>query len=166
MIRYEYEKKRGRKGYIKQKLISLIAPHMPHPGIRAWLYRKMGVHIGRGVFIAINCYIDDNFPELVHIEDGAGIGTHSIIVCHDDTTATVKSIKICKRVYIGAGSIILPGTTIGEYAVIGAGSVVKGEIPPHSLAVGSPAKVIGKADPEKYIWLKGDSEVYSRPGRF
>lgn len=52
------------------------------------------------------------------------------------------SIVIKDYVWIGAGSIILPGITIGEGAIIGAGSIVSRDIPPYSIAAGVPAKVI------------------------
>ena len=51
-------------------------------------------------------------------------------------------IVIKDGAHIGVGSIILPGVTIGEGAVVGAGSVVTRDIPPHCVAVGSPARVI------------------------
>jgi serine acetyltransferase len=41
---------------------------------------------------------------------------------------------------------VLPGATIGDEAIIGAGAIVRGDIPPRSLAVGSPAKVIGSIE--------------------
>lgn len=51
-------------------------------------------------------------------------------------------ISIEKNVWIGAGSIILPGVTIGENTVIGAGSLVTKNIPTNVLAYGSPAQVM------------------------
>lgn len=45
--------------------------------------------------------------------------------------------------FIGAGTIVLPGSTIGKFCVIGSGSIVKGNIPDYSIVVGNPAKVIG-----------------------
>ena len=54
----------------------------------------------------------------------------------------VKPVTIGNDVWIGMRSIIMPGVTIGEGAVIGAGSVVTKNIPPYSIAVGTPAKVI------------------------
>ena len=53
-----------------------------------------------------------------------------------------KPIMIAKDVWVGANSIILPGVTIGEGAVIGAGSIVTKNIPKYAIAVGNPAKVI------------------------
>ncbi|MBS3061365.1 MAG: acyltransferase [Candidatus Diapherotrites archaeon] len=55
---------------------------------------------------------------------------------------TSDPIQIHDHVYIGSGSIILPGVHIGPYALIGAGSVVASSIPPHSVALGNPARVV------------------------
>lgn len=51
-------------------------------------------------------------------------------------------VKIGKYVHLGEGVCVMPGVTIGDYSVIGAGAVVTRDIPPFSIAVGSPAKVI------------------------
>ncbi|MFZ4798391.1 MAG: acyltransferase [Bacteroidia bacterium] len=53
-----------------------------------------------------------------------------------------NSIYICDDVWIGANSVILPGVTIGEGVVVGAGSVVTKDIPPYAIVVGNPAKVL------------------------
>ena len=47
---------------------------------------------------------------------------------------------------IGANATIVCGVTIGEYAMIGSGAVVTKDVPPYSLVVGNPAKIIGKVD--------------------
>lgn len=68
---------------------------------------------------------------------------------YNDGTPVTKQLMdeadiiIGRDVWIGVRAVILPGTRIGDGAVIGAGSVVKGEIPAFALAVGSPAKVVG-----------------------
>ena len=54
----------------------------------------------------------------------------------------VGDIKIGKHCFIGIGSTILPGTTIGDFTIIGAGSVVKGNISGHSVVIGNPARII------------------------
>lgn len=65
---------------------------------------------------------------------------------HDYSTLglvdTAASVIIEDHVWIGGGSIILPGVIIGKGAVIGAGSVVSKSVPPFSVAVGNPARVI------------------------
>jgi acetyltransferase-like isoleucine patch superfamily enzyme len=56
-------------------------------------------------------------------------------------------VEIGDGSWIGHGAILLPGTRIGRNVVIGAGSVVRGEIPDHCVAVGSPAKVVRRLQP-------------------
>ena len=55
-----------------------------------------------------------------------------------------RAVTIGDNCFIGAGAIILPGTTIGHSSIVGAGAVVKGIIEDNSIVVGSPARVIGK----------------------
>lgn len=74
------------------------------------------------------------------------------ILAHDastkvflDYTRVAKTI-IGNNVFVGAGSIVLPGVTIGDNVVIGAGSVVANSIPDNSVAVGNPARVVKDLD--------------------
>ena len=53
---------------------------------------------------------------------------------------------IKKSASIGANATILCGITIGEYALIGSGAVVTKDVPPYSIVVGNPARVVGKVD--------------------
>jgi len=57
-----------------------------------------------------------------------------------------RPIKICDDAWIGAKCIILPGVTIGEAAIIGAGSVVTKNVDPYTLVAGNPAKFIKKIE--------------------
>lgn len=68
---------------------------------------------------------------------------HSIIdVASGKRINRCKPISIGDHVWIGRQATILKGTVIGSHSIIGAGSIVRGTIPDHSLAAGSPAKVI------------------------
>ena len=60
---------------------------------------------------------------------------------------TCKPVHICRKVWIGAGATILPGVTIGENAVVGAGSVITHDVEPNTLVAGNPAKFIRKIKP-------------------
>lgn len=59
---------------------------------------------------------------------------------------TCKPVRICRKAWIGAGATILPGVTVGENAVVGAGSVVTRDVPPMTIVAGNPAKIIRKID--------------------
>lgn len=159
MTRYEYEKISKQKHYkvFIQKILHIIARFMIHPKIRVFIYKKMGVNIGKNVFIGLDTYLDDQYPELINIEDDVTISARVMIIVHDDakkldmTTSefkkgmgTVAPVTIKKGTYIGAGAILLPGCTTGKNAIIGAGAVVTKDIPSNHIAVGVPAKVIKK----------------------
>lgn len=118
------------------------------------------IHIGSNVIININCtFVDCN---RIDIGDNVLIAsnvqmytsTHSVLpeermVGGWDRTMEIPFFTVCARpiqinngVWIGGGAIILPGVTIGENAVIGAGSVVNRDIPPNTVAAGNPCRVI------------------------
>lgn len=85
----------------------------------------------------------------VEIGDDTGIGGHCLIFTHgswlnvlDGYPVTYKPVKLGKSVWLPWRVFIMPGAEIGDGAVIGANSLVNGKIPPSSLAVGSPARVI------------------------
>jgi acetyltransferase-like isoleucine patch superfamily enzyme len=70
-------------------------------------------------------------------------------------TVSFAPIKIGRNARIGAFSTILPGVTIGEGAIIGAGSLVADDIPPYTIAYGVPACVVRKiGDENDYSDLK------------
>lgn len=100
---------------------------------------------------ALNYGADIGVTKLVKIGSDCGIGTHLIVFdnnFHDlkDRSKVPESqpVIIGDRVWIGARVTILPGVSIGDDAVIGAGSVVMTDIPGRSLAMGNPARVIQK----------------------
>lgn len=114
-------------------------------------YTEFGknIKLGKEVFINSCCRFQDNGG--IEIGDGTMIGSNVTIVTlnHDldpnlRRDAIPKSVKIGKNVWIGSDCTILPGVTIGDNSVIGAGSVVVKSIPSNCVAVGNPAKVIKK----------------------
>ena len=66
----------------------------------------------------------------------------------------VSPVKINNNVWIGANAVILAGITIGEHCVVGAGSVVTKDIPPFSVVVGNPAKVVKIWDDQQQKWIR------------
>ncbi len=158
---------RGRLTLVKQKLLNMIARVTLHPGLRIWLYRQMGVNIGKDCVIEMYCYLDDHFPELIFLEDHSGPSRYVVIICHDSVAAKaaqndsakpgfdsrhgfVAPVRLKTYSGVGACSVLLPGVTIHEGAYVGAGAVVNKDLPPYSVAVGVPAKVI------KYLKPNGE----------
>jgi len=108
--------------------------------IRPFLHRLRGVKIHEGVFISDEVYIDNEYPECVEIHERVQIGIRTIILAH---TRGPGRVSIEKFAYIGPNSVILgpPGRTltVGEGAVVAAGSVVTTSVPPYTLVRGNPA---------------------------
>ena len=118
------------------------------PKIRLWAYRRTGISIGHGVFIGPDCYLDDTFPELLRIEDGAIISFRVTIAVHGQTrtSSRVAPVVVGKNAFVGTGAIILPGVRIGEGAIVGAGAVVTKDVPAGACVVGVPARVLDKGE--------------------
>ncbi len=109
---------------------------------------SQGMQIGRGTFVAHNAYIDPGHPWLVSIGEDSGLSPGVIVLVHDASMrqhmghTRLARVAIGDRVFVGAGAIILPGTRIGDDCIVAAGAVVRGDIPPNSMVVGNPAKVV------------------------
>jgi len=109
---------------------------------------RLGMKRGRGVFISDSAYIDSGHPWLLSIGEDSVIAQRVMIFTHDAAMrihtgyTMVAHVSIGARVYVGAGAIILPGTTIGDECVVGAGAVVKGTFAPRSVITGNPARVV------------------------
>jgi len=110
-----------------------------------FLHRLRGVKIHGAVWIGDDVYIDEDFPETVEIHDGVQIATRCTIIGH---TKGPGRIVIEKDAAIGAGSLIVCASgqtlTIGEGAVISAGSTVSHSIPPYTLCAAPRLKAFGR----------------------
>jgi acetyltransferase-like isoleucine patch superfamily enzyme len=109
------------------------------------------ISLGNNVTINRECALYASFfvkDVEIKIGNNVALSPHVRIftATHDYSTLglgdTAASVTIEDYAWIGGGTIILPGVTIGEGAVVGAGSVVSKSIPPYSVAVGNPARVI------------------------
>ena len=70
---------------------------------------------------------------------------------YDRAVLTCKPVMIKQGAWIGAGASIMPGVTVGKYAIVGAASVVTHDVPDYAVAVGNPAKVIRQLEKDKFI---------------
>ena len=105
------------------------------------------ITIGKDVFINSGCHFQDQGG--ITIGDGSLIG-HNVILAtvnHDLAPKNNRKnhyapITIGNHVWIGSNATILPGVTIGEWAVVAAGAVVTKDVPPYTVVGGVPAKVL------------------------
>lgn len=142
LSKYLETRRVSRLARIAAKLAAMLMPFVPGYRMRIRLYRLMGVNIGEGVYIGRECFLDDEFPELITIKDGACISFRVILVAHDMYRGIVGPVTVGEASFVGAGSIILPGTTVGRGAVVAAGSVVTRDVPPGTMAAGVPNRTV------------------------
>lgn len=132
-----------------------------------FLLKMMGLKMdGNPRFISSQVKFDD-FSK-IQLSERVVISDKVILLTHDYSITTgiiaignipqtdiafIREIKIGKNVFIGMGSIIMPGTIIHDNVVIGAGSVVRGIIPTDSIVIGNPCKIIGKLTEKAEKWI-------------
>jgi maltose O-acetyltransferase len=132
---------------------------------RKWLIRH-GLELGHNVYIDDFAAFDHGFPWLISIDDEAVISAGARIVAHDGSTKhwtgyiRVGRVDIGRKAYLGAHSLVLPGVTIGENAIVGAGSVVRHDVKPGSIVVGNPAVEVGTLEE---FTAKHLSRIAARP---
>lgn len=106
------------------------------------LIAAQSIEIGDDVLIAWNVTIVDHNSHPIAFSQRQPDAVNWLAGHKDWTHVTISPVKICDKAWIGFNAIILKGITIGEGAIIGAGSVVTKDIPPWTIAAGNPARVI------------------------
>ena len=127
----------------------------PAENKRAKYWKRCGVHTSGNFRVGYGVYFDAANAEYITIEDGVWITSQCLLLCHrrnidnyalgDDYNSLPykkEPITLKRGCCVGMRSIIMPGVTVGEGAIVGAGSLVSKDIPPYTLAVGRPAKVV------------------------
>lgn len=115
---------------------------------RAFFHRLRGTKVGKKAIIGFLVITDNRFPEYIEIGDEVSLPGRITILSHHQAyeylggEEVVKKVVIKKRAFIGVHSVILPGITIGEDVIVGAGSVVTKDVPPGVIVGGVPARYI------------------------
>lgn len=133
-----------------------IFPSQMFHTVRPWAYRKLGVKIGANVKIGYGIYLDVDHTQQIEIGENTMFAPECFLLCHrrdiskynraiccQDIPYIIDKIIIGKNVQVGSRAMIMPGITIGDGAIVGAGAVVTKDIPQWAIAAGNPAKVIG-----------------------
>jgi serine acetyltransferase len=132
-----------------------------------WLLKTCGMKLkGQPRYITRTCHFDTlseiELGDRVTISHDVWFLTHDYSVTialiaagkeMETDVATERSIRIGNNVFIGLRAIILPNTVIGDNVIIGAGAVVRGVIPPNTIALGNPAQVVGSIQDYAAKWM-------------
>jgi acetyltransferase-like isoleucine patch superfamily enzyme len=176
----------GRDVYIESGVV-INRPRFVHLGDHVRIKRNTSINlhpkdkkskegllfVGNDVIISEGCII--SACHRIVIEDHVGISPYVMII---DNSRKPGDISLPSKeqpietgyVHIGADSwiaynaCILPNVTIGRHCIIGALSVVNKDIPPYSVALGTPARVVKRFDFEKRKWVKVSDEEISLEG--
>jgi UDP-2-acetamido-3-amino-2,3-dideoxy-glucuronate N-acetyltransferase len=120
------------------------------------------VEIQKNATVGRRCKVQSHtfICEGVTIDDECFIGHHVVFIndrlpaavardgrLQTEADWTVVPTRVCRRASIGSGAVILCGLSIGEGAVIGAGSVVTKDVPPYTVVAGNPARELRKLAP-------------------
>ena len=133
---------RGTYGHLRLSVLQSLVMNVPDSRLRVLFLRAMGLNIGKRCYVGYSVTVDRFFPHLITIGDNVTITDKVSVMTHELKTTRKSQVIIRKGVKIGLNVTILPGVEIGEASIIGAGSVVTDSIPPHSVAYGTPAKVM------------------------
>jgi maltose O-acetyltransferase len=130
--------------------------------VRIYLLRKVGIKIGDKVIIndGFTLACDIGYESHLTIEDRVAFGPNvTVVVTSHPNHSRLRNLKnkypnfeifgkvsIMHDSWIGAGVIVLPGVTVREYSIVGAGAVVTEDVPPFSVVAGVPAKMIRKIE--------------------
>ena len=139
---------------------AILQPIAPR-NIRGKILRRIGCHVGKNVFIGEYVKVDIWHADLIYIDDYAHVTSGCRLLCHQrdlkgycvgdnaaDLGYKTGEIHIGRGVMLGMETMVMPGVSIGEGAIIGAYSLVTKDIPPYTIALGRPAVVV-KQIPER-----------------
>ncbi|MCM3339427.1 acyltransferase [Paenibacillus sp. MER TA 81-3] len=122
-----------------------VARYCPSLRVKLWIYRRLlHMKVGQYTAFGLMAMVDVFFPERIEIGDNTIIGYNSTILAHEYLIHEYRlgTVRIGSNVMIGANSTILPGVTIGDGAVVAAGTIVHKDVLPGQMVGGNPMQVI------------------------
>ncbi len=120
-----------------------LARYCPSLPLKNSIYRRvLGMKVGEHTAFALMVMVDVFFPERIAVGSNTIIGYNSTLLTHEYLIDEYRlgNIYIGSNVMIGANVTVLPGVTIGDHAVVAAGSVVHRDVPAYARVGGNPLR--------------------------
>ncbi|QHE53552.1 DapH/DapD/GlmU-related protein [Pontibacillus sp. HMF3514] len=130
---------------VRNFVVIQLARYTPFLPVKNWLYRTfLGMDVGRYTAFALMVMLDVMFPEKISVGRNTVIGYNTTILAHEYLIKEYRlgKVEIGSEVLIGANTTILPGVTIGDGAIVSAGTLVHKDVPPGAFVGGNPMSVI------------------------
>lgn len=134
---------------VKNFIIIQLARYTPFLSWKNWMYRTfLKMEVGEQTAFALMVMVDIMFPELIRVGKNCVIGYNTTILAHEYLVEEYRlgEVKIGDNVLIGANSTILPGVTIGDGAIVAAGTLVHKDVPAGAFVGGNPMRIIRTAE--------------------
>lgn len=148
---------------VKNFIVIQLARYTPFLGMKNWLYRTfLRMKVGDETSFALMVMLDVMFPEKISVGRNTVIGYNTTILAHEYLIKEYRlgQVEIGSEVMIGANSTILPGISIGDGAIVSAGTLVHKDVPPGCFVGGNPMRIIYTKEELEARWA--DDPIYRR----
>ena len=142
---------------VKNFIVIQLARYTPFLGMKNWLYRRfLGLKVGEQTSFALMVMLDVMFPEKISVGRNSVIGYNTTILAHEYLIKEYRlgPVEIGSEVMIGANSTILPGVSIGDGAIVSAGTLVHKDVPAGAFVGGNPMRVIYSKEEMERRWAE------------
>jgi len=111
---------------------------------KRWVKFRMGVDFDCTVIISLSTRFVARSPGMISIGAETLLAFKTLIVSHDPRFDADRAVVIGRRCFLGGGSMVLPGVTIGDESVVAAGAVVAHDVPSRCVVAGNPARIVSR----------------------
>jgi acetyltransferase-like isoleucine patch superfamily enzyme len=151
---------------VKNFVVIQAARYTPFLGMKNWMYRNfLRMKVGEHTSFALMVMLDVMFPEKISVGRNTVIGYNTTILAHEYLIKEYRlgPIEIGSEVMIGANCTILPGITIGDGAIVSAGTLVHKDVLPGTFVGGNPMKLIYTKEEMEARWA--DDPIYGNDNK-
>jgi len=109
---------------------------------RFWLGWRRGIRIHPSASVSLSSRMLAAYPGAIEIGPDSLIAFKTLLLTRCPRTGRTAPVRVGRGCFIGGGSMLLPGVTVGDGAIVGAGAVVFDDVPPRCAVGGNPARVL------------------------
>jgi len=111
---------------------------------KRWINFRVGVDFHPTVIISLSTRFVTRQRGMITVGSETLIAFKTLIISYDPRAAVDRPVKIGRRCFIGGGSTVLPGVTIGDESVVAAGAIVQRDVPSRCVVAGNPARIVSR----------------------